>query len=169
MVLEDTKKELEQLGFTINPKVISIIKNPKRSLPITLKPLEKEIFRDILLLKAADFALVEGTHKIGLKEYEKIMWLCIPFLFPCLRSTFLENPDITSLIITPGDVRIMNKIGITTNKQILKINSEETANKIMKHFEKNNIKITKKQEILLKSRLQLWTRQAKLLATLTKE
>ncbi|HJS63400.1 MAG TPA: hypothetical protein VJ767_00910 [Nitrososphaeraceae archaeon] len=76
----------------------------------------------MLAAKAADLAILNGRKTIIEQDVITLPRLCIPGL-TCFRSLLLDNEKISSVVLTPRDVEMLESIEIQKNKHL-----SETSN-----------------------------------------
>jgi hypothetical protein len=127
---------------------------------------ETEVFSNVMLSKAADRALAHGRDKITKNDIDEIALVCVPVVWPCIRSTIIENPSTSAITYAIGDARRLELIGITTNQQLIQTPVEEIVEKTISSMREKvpDISIGKSERNVLLKRAQLWKEEANMLS-----
>lgn len=169
MVAVTTDRKLQNMGFKINDEVKDrldkLASEASKNAELTEK--ETEVFRKVILSKSADMALINGRSEIILSDLDVASLICVPVFKPCVKSTLIKNPNVTASVLTPGDARILEIIGITKNVDLANTSADEIVDKMIDQIQTQRTgKVTESEKNVLLKRAEIWIEEANLLCSL---
>jgi len=119
----------------------------------------------IILVKACDFAASRGSKTVLDRDVYRAWSWCIPFIWPCLHSTILTNPQASASVLKPSDVRLLELAGIKTNAELAESDTDKVTDRILSR----TVGLARaphaaKEVNILRKRVQLWQLQASILS-----
>jgi hypothetical protein len=113
----------------------------------------------LLASKAADLAILNGRKTIIEQDVITLSRLCIPGLI-CFRSLLLDNEKISSVVLTPRHVEMLESIEIQKNKHLSETSNSDILDKIYLQPSDQNVPVDKNR---LKEKISIWNSEYKLL------
>jgi hypothetical protein len=157
---EEQSSEKEVMGLAVHSEFVDQL---TKEIDDAVK--EGNIKRDqmnaikrIILYKAADWAILNRKEDIASEEIEGLKRTCWDFIRICMRSTVLDNSNITACVLTSWDTQMLNDIGITKNSQLANASAEKIVSMFESHFPKFKI-----DRNFFKRRAEIWKEEAKVL------
>src|SRR6188472_3173147 len=162
--IKDTFRILGELGFTFEKGLQDQIENLSYEAGKQSKFSDEtveQVIKPIIAFKISDVALLNKRTEVKQEDLGIVRGVCLRVIV-CLRSSVIENPNVSASVLTSTDQRQLEIIGINKNDQLVNTPLDEIVNKTVKHISDSvpNFKISNEEVDLLKTRVKLWKYEA---------
>jgi hypothetical protein len=167
---DDALNKAKEMNFSIQPLIVNEIldfaKDAQQS--IRLKDDETDLLSALVLLKSCDSALTQQRCLVTHDDVKIAERRCAPGVVVTLRTSLLDNPDISSVRIYASDIAEMRNAGLETVFDLASTPPENAALALGRKIRESlppNVPLSQAQADTLLSRMRIWREEASLIAS----